>query len=492
MNYRLISKYLGIFCFALGLTMIPAALWTFYFEDWKALESFALSVGTASMIGGVLVLLGRNASEKLWQREALALVSLSWLAAAVVGALPFIYDGVLGPVDAFFESMSGFTTTGSTVIVDIEATSKSILFWRSMMQWLGGVGIVVLFIAVLPYLGAGGKQLFKSEASGPDPRGLTPRIKDTASILYKIYGGLTVAMTLALMVAGMNFYDALAHTMTALSSGGFSPRQASVAAYDSVAIEVIIIFFMGAAGTSFALFFTMIRKDWLAPLRDTEWKVYILIAIVAIVFVTANLMVGLPSAPTAAEPQAYSLGHALRAGSFQVMSILTCTGFVTDDFDRWPSLSRVLLFSLMFIGGCAGSTSGGIKVVRIIILAKVAYWRVEKTFRPKTIRAVRIGDTVIDDETARSIHSFFVMYLAWFLIGSLFMAALGLSFDSAMSSVATTMSNTGPGLGAVGATEDFSHLPAIGKLFLSLCMMMGRLEVFSLFVFFLPAFWKHS
>lgn len=492
MNYRLVSKYIGYFSFTIGLVMIPSALWAVYFSEWDALRAFLLSMAMAGVLGGALTIMGRRAPDQLWQREALTLVSLSWFVAAFLGGFPFLFAGVLGPVDAFFESMSGFTTTGSTVIKDIEATPRSILFWRSMMQWLGGVGIVVLFIAVLPYLGAGGKQLFRSESSGPSPHGLTPRIKDTASILYKIYGGFTIAMTIALMAFGMSFFDALCHTMSALSTGGFSPKQASIGAYDQIGIEITIMIGMAVGGTSFALFFVMLRKDWLAPLRDTEWKVYMLVAAIAFALIAINLSAGEHQLQANGAAETYTVKHSLRSAAFQTMSIYTGTGFVTEDFDRWPSFSRVLLFMLMFTGGCAGSTTGGMKIVRLVILAKIAYWRVENTFRPKTVRAIRISNQVIDDDTRRSIHSFFVIYISWFVFGSLVMAGLGLPFESALCSVAATLNNIGPGLGLVGATQNYSDIPAVGKLFLSLCMVLGRLELFSVCVLFVPAFWKHS
>jgi len=492
MNYRLLSKTLGIFGFALALAMAPSILWAAWFREGDAAIAIALSIASAVILSAVLTIVGRGADTRMWQREALALVSVSWFFAGILGALPFVFAGMLGPVDAFFESISGFTTTGSTVIQDIEAQPKSILFWRGMTQWLGGVGIVVLFLAVLPYLGAGGKQLFTTESTGPDPHGMTPRIRDTVSILYKLYGFFTLAMTVILMAGGLNFYDALYHTMTTISSGGFSPKQASIGAYDSLYVEVVVICFMGAAGTSFALFFVMLRKDWFAPLRDTEWRTYAGVFFASTILVAVALVYGAPTLGPGQEAEAYSWAKAFRASAFQVMSVFTTTGYITEDFDTWPGFARVLLFALMFCGGCAGSTAGGIKVVRFVILAKIAYWRVESTFRPKTVRAIRVNEEVIDDDTRKSIHSFFVIHVALFAFGSLFMAALGLPFESALSAVAATLNNIGPGLGLVGATQDFAHIPAIGKIFLSLYMVAGRLELFSVCVLFVPSFWKHS
>jgi len=582
MNYRLIAKYLGHFACALGLLMIPSAGWAVYFQEWRVLWAFVFSVLVSLGAGIALALFGKNAPAQMYQREALGLVGLAWLLAAGLGALPYIFSGVFSPIDAYFESMSGFTTTGSSVMTDIEGTYKGILFWRSFTHWLGGMGIIVLFIAVLPYLGAGGKLLFKSESPGPDPRGLRPKVQDTASILYKIYGGLTILETIALMCAGMTLYDALCQTFGTLATGGFSTRQASIGAFDSVAVDAIIIIFMVCAGTNFALYFAMLRGNWTAPWRDTEWRVYIALLLLCTGAVTLNLLGAQHYSPIEATAQQssqvevvndtneaiselilttstgeerflgilgrgrtvsadvrafgekeyqleyqlhgavhkttspnvearcrhatatinsdgsvdwektphYRVSQALRYATFQVVAIMTTTGYCTADSDLWPYFSRMLLLVLMFVGGCAGSTGGGMKVVRIIMLVKMAYWRLESTFRPKTVRAIRISGQVVDDDTQRTVYAFFVLYLLWFAGGALFMSLLGLPFQTAVTSVAATLNNIGPGLDAVGATMNYQLVPAVGKLFLSLCMVLGRLELFSICVLFVPAFWR--
>jgi len=492
MNYRLLSKYLGQFAIAIGLLMLPSAGWAVYFKEWTALNALLLATAISCGVGGLLMTIGRNAPPNMHQREALSFVGFSWLLAAGLGAIPYVFAGGVGWVDAYFESMSGFTTTGSSVLTNIESTAKSILFWRSFTHWLGGMGIVVLFIAVLPYLGAGGKMLFKSESPGPAPQGLRPRIKDTASILYKIYLALTVVETLALMAAGMNLYEALCHTFGTLATGGFSTRQASIGAFDSVAVDTIIIFFMICAGTNFALYFAMLRGNWKAPWKDTEWRVYMLLLVLCTFAVTVNLLGVGGAEPGLPKTQAVysSIGSALRYASFQVVSIMTTTGYCTADFDTWPHFSRMLLVMLMFVGGCAGSTGGGMKVVRLIVLLKMAYWRLEYTFSPKTIRVVRINGEVVEEGIQRTIYAFFVLYLMWFAGGTLFMSWLGLSFQSAATSVAATLNNIGPGLERVGATHDYHLVPAVGKIFLSLCMVLGRLELFSILVLFVPAFWN--
>jgi len=359
------------------------------------------------------------------------------------------------------------------------------------------VGIIVLFVAVLPYLGAGGKQLFKSESPGPDPHGLRPRIKDTAKILYTIYLGLTVLETVALMFAGLSLYEALCQTFGTLATGGFSTESQSISGFHSVAVETIIIFFMVCAGSNFALYFAILRGDWKAPFKDTEWRVYIGLMLMCTVALTVSLVAAggdpagdAPPGTVSTETGGPSMGSALRYASFQVVSIMTTTGYCTADFDKWPNFARMLLVVLMFVGGCAGSTGGGLKVVRIVMLVKMAYWRVESTFRPKTIRAIRISGEVVDEDIQRIVSSFFVLWLAWFVVGSLFMSMLGLPFQTALTSVAATLNNIGPGLEGVGARMNYCQIPGVGKVFLSLCMVLGRLELFSICVLFVPAFWR--
>lgn len=494
MNYRIVVRYLGHFTLAMSLLMVPSMMCALLMADWASMVALAESMVTAAAAGLVLMLIGRHAGDRMFQREGLALVGIGWLLAAAVSALPFIYSGALGPADAYFEAMSGLTTTGSTVLPDIEAVPPGLLFWRSFTHWIGGMGIIVLFIAVLPYMGAGGKQMFKSESPGPDPRGLSPRIKDTASALWKIYVGMTVLLTALLMATGMNLYDALTHTFGTLATGGFSTRNASVAAFDSVPVELIIIAFMALAGANFGLYFAMLRGDWWAPLKNTEFKAYILILVIVSSLITANLLgfqgsVGLDGP----DPKpSYAPLDAARHATFMTVSLMTTTGYGTEDFDQWPYFSRALLVLIMFIGGCAGSTGGGIKVVRFIILFKMAYWRLEGTFRPKTVRPVRVNGQVVDDEMQRTVYAFFFLNMVILALGTVYMSLLGLPFQSAITAIITTLNNVGPGLEHLGASENFAIIPGHGKLFLALCMALGRLELFSIGVLFIPAFWKHS
>ena len=495
MNYRIVAKYLGQFTAAMALLTVPSAVCAACYGEWDIVWDFVGVILCSLAIAGVLSAIGYRAPDRMFQREGLALVGVGWLLLAGIAAMPYTFSHTLGPVDAYFEAMSGLTTTGSSVLTNIEATPKGILFWRSFTHWLGGMGIVVLFIAVLPYMGAGGKQLFKSESAGPDPRGLSPRIRDTAKALWLIYLSFTVIQTVLLMVAGMNLFDALVPTFGTLATGGFSSRNESVAAYHSLPIELIIVVFMVLCGTNFGLYFAMLRGDRWALFKNTEWRVFITMLAVVILLVTFNLMGMQGHAdidPPAPETLQYSWGQALRHATFITTSLMTSTGFGTEDYDRWPYFSRMLLMIVMCLGCCAGSTSGGIKIIRIIILFKMCYWRMENTFRPKTVRPIRLNGQVIDVDMQRSIFSFFTIYVTLFLSSALYLSLVGLPFATAMSAVAATINNAGPGLDFVGPIHNFAFIPASGKVVLSLCMAMGRLELFSLGVLLMPSFWKHS
>jgi len=507
MNHKLVLKYLSYIAIVCGVMMLPALVCSIGYGELREALAFVVSVAICVVVAAVLLLIGRTAPDSMYQRESLALVGFSWILAAGLGALPFMISGTLvNPVDAYFESMSGFTTTGSTVLQDIEATPRGILFWRSMTQWLGGIGIAVLVVAVLPYLGAGGKQLFKLEAPGPESRTFRPRIRDTATFLCRFYVGLSAVLFVLLWLEGMSPFDAICHTFAAVSTGGFSTRQASLGAFDSNLITITVLLFMVIAATNFGLFFAALRGQQKAFWRDAEFQIFLGILGVATILITLNLM-GLHGHPHAdlkaaleegfegsryehIEEQSYGFVEAFRMSAFQAASIMTTTGFVTDDFDLWPHFSRSLLLILMFVGGCGGSTAGGFKVIRIIMLVKMAYWRLERSFRPKTIRVVRVGEHVVEDEIQRQVSGFFVLYLMWFLLGTVLISGFGLPFETSTTAVLATMNNIGPGLGLVGANVDYHLLPPVVKIFLSFCMVLGRLEIFTICVLFLPSFWR--
>ncbi len=497
LNIGILSKLLGLFAIGLGFTMLPAMAWSVYYGEAQALLSLLQSAGVCIVLGGALALAGLRASTRIYLRESVALVSLTWIMASLLGALPFVFAGVLNPVDAIFESTSGFSTTGSSVMTAVESAPRGILFWRALTHWLGGAGIIVLFVAVMPFLGAGAKMLFKSESSGPSKGGFTPRIKDTALIVWAIYCGMTVVGTIALMFTGFSFFDAICHTFAALSSGGFSTRQVSVMAYDNLGAEIVLILQMVCAGTSFGLFYLMARGHWRAPFHDVEWKTFIALLAIISIIVAVNLTGGVGAffgerGLVDQGMQYDSFWTALRYSSFQVVSMMSNTGFTTANFDQWPELSRMLLIGIMFLGGCAGSTTAGLKLVRVLIIVKMIYVRMLATFTPHAVRTVRIGTMVIDDDAQRAACVFAIVLFATFIFGSLFLAALGVPFTTAISASACTLNGTGPGLEHVGAVKDFHLIPNSGKLLLSFFMVLGRLELFTLYALFLPSFWRRS
>lgn len=491
MKIRILIKLLGIIAMVVGGAMLFPLLWSAYYnflipeaERDSDFVSILISCGISFLVGLILYFAGQKASTEMLRREGLAVVSIGWLLVAALGALPFYLSGsVDNYVDAYFESMSGFTTTGSTILVDIEATPRGILMWRSFTQWLGGMGIVVLFVAILPFLRASGKQLLYNEVPGPRSETLSPRIRDTAITLWIFYSTFSVILAALLWIQGMSFFDAVCHACTTMSTGGFSPRGLSVGHYDSLSIEITIIIFMVIAGTGFGLYYRMIKGDWTAIFRDAEWRFYILILLVATTLIVLDLHFN------GASP---SLGHAVRVAGFQSVSITTTTGFGTEDFDHWPSLSRCVMVVLFFVGGCAGSTAGGVKVIRILVIIKNALHATEHAIRPHTVRAMRVGHTVVEPEVKHKILAFFTIIMGTMVLGTLTLAALGLEPISALTAVATTLNNIGPGLEAVGAAEPFTDVHPAGKILLSLFMVVGRLEVFAVVALFSPRLWRST
>ncbi|HDP36016.1 MAG TPA: TrkH family potassium uptake protein [Candidatus Hydrogenedentes bacterium] len=496
MNHLAVIKNLGLFSMALCVLYLPSLCWALWFWETEMLAAFFQSAAVVLFIGGLMLVVGRRARSRLLNRETLALVGVGWLVIAAYGALPFVFSGTLSFVDAYFESMSGFTTTGATVLTDIEATPKSLLFWRSFTHWLGGLGIILLIIIVLPFLGAGGKLLYRSEVPGLDKQGLRPRIKDSALILFKIYAALTVLMTLLLTLAGMDLFEAFCHTFGTLATGGFSTRNASIAAYDSVIIEAIIVVFMIIAGTSFGLLYCLSQKDWRKILGNSEWRLYMAILGISAALIAANLL-GMQGTLAVVETDGHathisSVFTSVRMAVFQTVSIMTTTGYCTADFDAWPYFSRSLMVLLMFIGASSGSTGGGLKVVRIMILGKLIRHHLERTFRPKHIRVMRVDRMTVNEEVQRSVLSYFLIYIAVAGLSVVYLSGLGLPAETSFTSVVATLNNIGPGLELVGAVENYAFIPVPGKILLSLLMAMGRLELYAICVLFVPSFWRRA
>lgn len=481
MNFFAISRLLGLLIGFIGLTMLLPLFWAIYYQDGTWL-SLLLSAIIAIVAGGVLFGVGSLRQQEVFRKEALAIVGLGWLLTAGFGALPFILTGTIPHfIDAYFETMSGFTTTGSSILTNIEAMPPGVLFWRSFTHWLGGMGIVLLFIAILPFLGAGGRHLFKSEVPGVIKESLTPKIKETASLLWKIYVLFTVAETVLLLLAGMNLFDALCHTFGTLATGGFSTKNTSIAHFKSFSIEVIIMCFMFLAATNFSLHFHTLRGNFKIYLYDNEFRTYFFILSGSIILISLELWL----------KNVYATPFlSLRYAAFQVISIMTTTGFVTADFNNWTSGAKALLVILMFIGGCAGSTGGGIKVIRWLILFKIARSQLERIFSPRSVYQIKIGNTTVPESLQVTTLSFFFTFIAIFILGTFFIAMFDIDLITSASAVAATLNNIGPGLEKVGAVENFSTLPYPAKVLLSLFMVIGRLELYSILVLFLPRFWR--
>jgi len=482
-NFRYVAKLLGQLLSGVSLTMLLPLAWSAYRGEWAIVRIFADSILLGIILGAALAFWGRRTKQEFFRREALAVVSLGWILAAAVGALPFFLSHRFpgGYINCYFEAMSGFTTTGATVLSEIESVPEGLLLWRSFTQWLGGVGIVVLFVAVLPALGVEAKHLYRVEIPGVIKDGTRPRIRESASLLWKIYLGFTVLECAFLMLGGMTFFDALNHTFTTLATGGFSTKNAGIAHFNSLAVEGVIVFFMLAVGVNFSLYASAVRGKIRQFWKEPEFRAYLAFLLGAVILLTLSL-----TAHRYYPSPATSLRHSL----FQAVSIMTTTGYYTADFDQWPSFARILLILLMFVGGSAGSTAGSIKVVRIVALAKMAWIELQHFFFPRRVRTAKLGKSVLPEESRHAVFGFFILFVAVFIFGTVFMAGLGLDPITAASSVIATLGNVGPGLGGVGAVQHYGHIPAPGKIFLSFCMVLGRLEIFTVLVLFLPEFWK--
>lgn len=458
------------------LLPVPFSLYYDSNDHWALLGSAALTA-----LAGLSAYKFTNLDRTLRVREGFAIVTFGWIFFSLFGCLPYLLSGTIPSfTDAFFETISGFTTTGATILTEIESLPHGILFWRSLTHWLGGMGIIVLSLAILPFLGVGGMQLFKAEVPGPVADKLTPRVTETAKILWGVYVLLSAVETLLLMLGGMTLFDALCHTFGTMATGGYSTRNASVGAYDSAYIDYVIVIFMFLAGANFSLHYRLLRGNLKVYWQDREFLVYLGIIGVATVIIGTD--VWLNTYDTFADALRYSL--------FQVVSIQTTTGYGTADYELWSANAQFVLFCLMFIGGCAGSTGGGMKVMRIYLLFKFSISEFTRLLHPNAVVPVRMRQVAIPRDVITNILGFFVLFIFLFVAGVFIMTLLGLDILSALGAVAATLGNIGPGLNLVGPTDNYGFIPAPGKWVLSALMLMGRLEVFTVLVLFSPAFWK--
>ncbi len=434
-------------------------------------------------VGVVLWLTNNNTSKTIGKREGYVIVAMVWLVFSFFGLLPFwLSNAIPSFTDAFFETMSGFTTTGSSILVDIEALPHGLLFWRSIIQWLGGMGIIVLSLAILPVLGVGGMQLFIAEVPGPVPDKLHPRIADTAKRLWVIYVVYTLIETILLWMGEMSLFDAICHSFTTMATGGYSTKQASVAFYESAYVHYVIIIFMFIAGANFTLSYSGFHGNFKRIFKDEEFRYYFGFVVLVSLLVAAVLYIS---------GGADTVEQSIRDSLFQVVSLVTTTGYATADYLVWVPTLSIIMFILMFIGGSAGSTGGGIKVVRIVILLKNAYFELKRLIHPNAVIPVRFNSKAVSPSVVTNVLAFIVIYMLVVGISMIVMSIMGYDLDTAIGAVATCIGNIGPGLGEVGPAANFAHIPDFGKWFLSFLMLMGRLEIFTVVLLFSPYFWKN-
>lgn len=481
MRWRYILNIIGVLIFFFGLTMILPLLVGFYYQD-QSIIPFLKSIGITVVCGLCLYFIFKSEkAEVISQREGMAIVAVGWTAVGLFGALPFYFGNEFHSfVDAVFESVSGFTTTGASVLAHIETVSKGLLFWRSFIQWLGGMGIIVLSVAILPFLGIGGMQLYKAEVPSPVPDKLKPRIRDTALILWKVYALISVLQTILLMFGGMGWYDALCHTFTTMPTGGFSTKTASIAHFNSVYFDCVFIFFMLLAGVNFSLHYQMLRGKPLAFWRDSECRFFLGTVLLLTAVVSLDVY----------DSVYETIGTALRHGAFQVVSIISTTGFATADYEKWPAMSQFILLLCMFIGASAGSTGGGMKCLRIMLCFKYCYRELFSLIHPHAVTQIKIGGKVVPDDVMRSVVGFLALYMGLFAVSAVILAGMGVDFRTSFSAIAASIGNIGPGFGLVGPAGNYAQIPLLGKWLLIWCMLLGRLEIFTVIILVVPEFWR--
>jgi trk system potassium uptake protein TrkH len=479
---RFIFNIVSVLTLFLGLTMLfPIACGLIYAD--QSVTPLLISFAVTVVSGLVLYTLTRTPkTEQISPREGLAIVALGWTSIGFFGALPFYlgYGEFQHFVDAFFESVSGFTTTGASVLTQIEEVPKGLLLWRSQIQWLGGMGIIVLSLAILPFLGVGGMQLYKAEVPSPVPDKLKPRIKDTASVLWKVYVLFTGVEVVLLMIGGMGLYDAICHAFTTMPTGGFSTKNTSMAHFNSLYLDGIIIIFMMLAGINFSLHYQMLKGDTLAFWRDSECRFFIAACVILSLVVSLDLWGSIYQ----------SLGQALRYGTFQVVSIVTTTGFATADYEQWPAMSQLIILHCMFLGASAGSTGGGMKCLRIMLCFKYCYNELFSLIHPHAVKHVKIGGKTVPKDVMKSILGFMALYIGLFGICTIILAGMGVDVVTSFGAVASAIGNIGPGFGLVGPVENYALVPDAGKWLLIWCMLLGRLEIYTVIIFLVPEFWR--
>lgn len=473
---RLITIILSI----ISITMVIPVGVALYYGEFHVISGFAIPGIICIFFAILFFFITRKKNFHLSSRAGFGAVALSWIFASLLGAMPFFITGYSPSfADAFFESASGFTTTGATIFSDVESLPRSINLWRSQMHWLGGMGIVALTVALLPLLGVGGFQLIKAETTGPEKGKITPKITVTAKILWFIYLGFTILQTVLLLFAGMDFVDALSHSFATLGTGGFSTRNASISSYNSALIDWICTIFMFLGGVNFSLYYHLIVRHGSEIKDNTELKAYIIIFLIASLGITVCVI-----------PQYGSFVNALRHGAFQVASIMTTTGFYTADYTQWPQFAQIIIFALMLIGGCSGSTAGGVKVIRWVILGKQMGNEMRRMIHPHGIFSIQINKRVGRKDIVYNVAAFMFLYSVLVLITTLVASLNNIDLLSSLTASLALVGNIGPGFGAVGPVQNFVFFNDVSKYWFSFVMIAGRLELYTMLIFFMPSFWK--
>lgn len=482
MNFRIVSKFLSAMSLLISVTMFFPLLWAFK-DGSSDICAFVISILTGLIFSLVLFAFGRKADSKdMRTREAFAAVALAWIFASFQGCLPYLAGGYITSfTDAYFETVSGFTTTGATILTNIEINPRGILMWRAETQWLGGMGIVVLTIALLPMLGMRVTQLFKAEAPGPVLEKISPRIQDMAIMLWKVYMGLTFVGILILAAGGMSIYESICHIFAAVSTGGFSPRNANTAAYGSAYIDWALTIIMFLSGANFSLHLLAVKNKTLKPYKDPEFCFYSKIILFSICAVSIYIY---------AQGFFTNLTDAVRFAAFHVVSIITTTGFVSADYSPWPPFTHLLLLLLMFVGGCAGSTAGAIKCIRVKVACNQIMSEIRRFIHPNAAVCVRVGEQIVDNKMASSVTAFIVLYFIVFILSVIAVSATGQDMVTSIGGVAATLGNVGPGFGAVGPVNNFASQPLFAKWVYIFCMLCGRLELYTLLVLFSKDSWR--
>ncbi|MDA0277333.1 MAG: TrkH family potassium uptake protein [Bacteroidetes bacterium] len=492
LNGKIIMHLMGLLLLCNGAFMLVAALLSGLYKDGVTIEITMAAIVTM-LVGLLAMFFTRDHKKEVKPKEGYIIVTFGWLVMSASGMLPYLFTGAIPDItNAFFETISGYTTTGASILNDIESLPKGLLFWRSLTHWIGGMGIIVLAIAILPLLGIGGMQLFAAEAPGPSADKLHPRITDTAKRLWLIYVGYTLAETLLLKLAGMGFFDAMNHAMATLSTGGFSTKNDSLAYWnDQPLIQYIVTLFMFLAGSNFVLSYFAFKGKIQKVLKDEEFKFYT--GFIISFSIVAALVIYFQAQPqvSASLPMVFGYGEsAIRHALFQVLAVVTTTGFVTADFTGWTPFLTIFFFGLMFLGGSAGSTAGGIKVMRHLLIIKNGLLEFKRTLHSNAIIPVRYNNKTVAESIVYNIIGFFVLYMLLFIIGALVLAFMGLDFESAIGGAATSLGNVGPGLGSLNPLSNFNDLPALGKWWCGFLMLLGRLELFTVLILFSPYFWR--